>query len=93
MLVAFSITKAEKKSCKGRQGHRTKEHCVVLICFASPHLLTQNIDSDATTYSGFETVVFLLRGRSDRLGVCILPWGQSMLERPDFGVGCMASCF
>lgn len=69
MLVAFSITKAEKKSCRGRQGHGTKEHCVVLICLASPHLLTQTIDSDATTYSGFETVVFLLRGRSDRLGV------------------------
>lgn len=45
-------------------GHGNNQHCVVLLCFASPHLLTQAIDSDATTSL---SVVLFSRGRSERL--------------------------
>lgn len=58
MLVTFSITKTEKKSC-GRQGPRNKKHCVVFLCFASAHLLTRTIDPSTTTsFSVFQTELF-----------------------------------
>lgn len=78
MLVAFSITKTEKKSCRGRQGRRNKKHCVVFLCFASPHLLTQTIDPDTTTsFSVFQAELFshCEEGVTDWLSDCLCPAG------------------
>lgn len=67
MLVAFSITKTEKKSC-GRQGPRNKKHCgFSLLCLspsADPKHRSQNHN---IILSLSNRVVFSLRGRSDRL--------------------------
>lgn len=86
MLVAFSITKTEKKSC-GRQGPRNKKHCVVSLCFASAHLLTQTIDPNTTTsFSVFQTELFSHREEG-------VPPAFILLVLSDFGVGCMLSWF
>lgn len=83
MLVAFSITKTEKKSCRGRQGHRNKKHCDVFPGFASPHLLTQTIDPDTTTsFSIFQTELFCYceEGVTDWLADCLHPAGAPCMS-------------